>query len=530
MKIRNTLEGVGAALLLLIPYYCKFLLPTHLEIYHLRLPVTNLMGGLLLDLLAYSILAIGFLIAVQYLPPRARRVLEAVFVGFILWSSVDFAWMMLIHLRFPILMWQLIWEHGVLAIPLLLGLLAYFFPRGSQPVVRTVRLAMAGFAFSALWIVPQLLRLALVSEPAVQAASVHLPAPGFGNADRRIVWILFDELSYDQTFDHRASEIQLPNFDRLRDKSVSFSRLKPAGYYTDRIIPSLFLGRRIDQIRSTIDGELQYRDETQGRWVSYDPQATLFGLAQQNEWNTGIDGWYSPYCRILAPVVDTCSWEPDRTLIEQHGASEEKPALANAVAMPTLLGDILRPSTLPREAQIEVDQRMIARAQALIGDARIRFVFVHLAIPHPRAVYDRRSHILRPSGDYLDNLVLADDTLSVLMKEIDASPAAARTIVLVTSDHSWRVPLWRPLEDWTDEEERASSGKFDDRPVLLVHFPGQKSNREISTELPEMLEHDMIAGMLLGQIENPEDLDAFLMRQDNTQSGKQTVSMLGSGH
>jgi hypothetical protein len=186
-----------------------------------------------------------------------------------------------------------------------------------------------------LWIVPQLLHLALVRQLDKRAAPNHPPI--LSGSNRRIVWILFDELSYEQAFDHPASGIKLPNFDRLHTGSVLFSNLKPAGFYTERIIPSLFLGRRIDQIRSTVYGDLWYKDETQNRWLAYDPNITLFALAQRNGWSSGVDGWFNPYCRILASVLNVCFWEPSADLpTEAYGASEEKSILANAAVLPNM--------------------------------------------------------------------------------------------------------------------------------------------------------------------------------------------------
>jgi len=56
-------RGIGAALLVLMPYYCKFLIPSNLAIYHLQLPLTSLIGGLLVDLLVYSALLTALLLA-----------------------------------------------------------------------------------------------------------------------------------------------------------------------------------------------------------------------------------------------------------------------------------------------------------------------------------------------------------------------------------------------------------------------------------------------------------------------------------
>jgi hypothetical protein len=522
MKIRTVLEAIGAALLLL-PWYLPFVDPTNLAVYHYGLPVTNLIGGLLVDLLCVAFLTLGFLIAIQYLPAVAQKILQALFAGFMLWRIVDFAFRVwFITTTLENTRQQLLWDSArkqcCIVILLLFVVLTYSVPLIAQPAVRAVRLVIAAFAFSVLWIIPQLLHLALIRQPEATPASLHPAVYPPGVSNRRIIWILFDELSYDQTFDHPASGMELPNFNRLRTESVSFSNLDPAGFYTDLIIPSLFLDRRIDQIRSTVDSDLRYKDETQNRWLAYDPNATLFALAQRNGWTTGVDGWHIPYCHILASVLNVCSWEASPYAIPEtvtYGTSEDKPVLANAAALWNLfLAKLTNRTPKPNlaTAHIEEYRHVMARTQALIENEQVRFVFLHLPVPHPPGIYDRQRHMLRPGGTYLDNLVLTDQTLGVLLQEIDATPSASRTTVIVSSDHSWRIPMLRGNEDWSAEEERASGGHFDQRPVLLIHFPGQTSGADMPSALPELLEHDMIAAMLLGKIDNQEDLTVFLLR------------------
>lgn len=517
MKMRNMLEGFGAALLILLPYYCKFLLPTNLDLYYLSLPVTNRIEGLLIDMVFYSVLAIGILVAVQYLPTYPRRIVGAVFTGLMLWVVVDFVNMVLLHLQYRIYSWNQIWWESALAIPIVCGAFACFFSRITQKTVWLARLTLAGFAFSGAWIVPQLLHIALARQPDNHASSAHSLVPMVSNNNQRIIWILFDELSYNQTFDHPAPGIQLPNFDKLRAKSVSFGDLKPLGFYTDHIIPSLFLGERIDQIRATIKGELWYRDEAQRRWLAYDPNATLFAVAQRSGWSTGVAGWVIPYCRTLAPVLNICSWEPLNILPNsEYNGSEEKSALANALVLPNRFMEALvhRTKAPQSEPIVEVHipqyRDIMAHARTLIDDSQVRFVFLHIPLPHPPGRYDRKRHMLSTEGTYLDNLVFADDTLGVLMQEIYATPSSTRTAVIISSDHSWRIPLWRNSQFWSDEEERASGGRFDDRPVLLIHFPGQKSGSDVDAAQPELIEHDIIADMLKENMNNPEQLAIFL--------------------
>jgi hypothetical protein len=514
VKSRNVLEGIGAALLL-FPYYLPFFHPQNHDIYFHGLPITNLIGGLLVDLLGVAILSAGFLIAVQHLAPPARRILEAIFAGIMVWSIVDLVFQVLLDMLYPITFWEHIWERSVPAIPLMLGILVCFLPRFIQPVVHSIRVVVAAFAFSALWIVPHLIHLALVHPLARNSAPASLSPRAQVASNRRIIWILFDELSYDQTFEHPAPGIQLPNLNSLRDTSISFSDLRPIGYSTDRIIPSLFLGHRFEKFRSTIDGTLSYWDESQRRWVAYDPQATLFAEAQRNGWKTGVNGWFNPYCGFLASVLDVCVLERVWLPTEELGASEDQSVIANAFAVPALpLAALTQQKETLADEHIQAYRNLMTHSEALIDNAQHQFLFIHLPVPHPPGIYNRQRHLLRSGGNYLDNLVLADDTLGTLLREINSSPDASQTTVIVTSDHSWRVPLWRPAEDWTSEEERASGSKFDTRPVLLVHFPGQKSGREIPASHSEMLEHEMIVGMLRGQIEKPEDLTGFVLQHN----------------
>ena len=521
MKIRPMLEGLGAALLL-FPSYMEFLIPSNLPLYHHGLPVTNLIGGVLVDLLCITILATCFLFAIQYLSTASQGIVRALFAGIMLWRIVDVAfkyWIATTTLnnsRYAF-WWGAERIRSCVVILLLAVTLGYFLPRIAQPAERAVRLLVAAFAFSALWTVPHLIHLALLRQPEGFVAFNHLTASAHSEPNKRIVWILFDELSYDQIFDHSFTGMELPNFNRLRTQSVSFSNLSPVGFYTDRIIPSIFMGRRIDQIRGTLDGRLLYKDGSQNRWLAYDPSATFFALAQQNGWTTGVDDWFNPACQLLASTLDVCFSEFSDSQIlttEEYGASEEKSVLVNAAApWNEFIAKLTnRRTQQPANAHVIAYRNVMTHAYTLIENDQVGFLYVHLPIPHPPGIYDRQRHILRPGGNYLDNMVLADDTLGTLLQQIDTSPSASRTTVIVSSDHSWRVPLWKSDESWTAEEGRASRGRFDERPVLLIHFPGQTSGHDVASAQPELLEHDIISDMLLGKMNTPEDLEAFVAK------------------
>ena len=45
----------------------------------------------------------------------------------------------------------------------------------------------------------------------------------------------------------------------------------------------------------------------------------------------------------------------------------------------------------------------------------------------------------------------------------------------------------------------ASRGRFDPRPVLMIHFPGQQAEHDVSAPFDEIRIHEMIERMLRGQ-------------------------------
>ncbi len=75
---------------------------------------------------------------------------------------------------------------------------------------------------------------------------------------------------------------------------------------------------------------------------------------------------------------------------------------------------------------------------------------------------------------------------------------AAKTTVIVCSDHSWRVPMWRSTPVWTKEDEAASQGRFDPRPVLMIHLPGQQAEQDVTAPFNELRLHEIIETLLRG--------------------------------
>ena len=66
--------------------------------------------------------------------------------------------------------------------------------------------------------------------------------------------------------------------------------------------------------------------------------------------------------------------------------------------------------------------------------------------------------------------------------------------------------MWRLTAAWTKEDEAASQGRFDPRPVLMIHFPGQQTEQDVVRPFDEIRIHEMIETMLRGQQPHFESL------------------------
>ena len=124
----------------------------------------------------------------------------------------------------------------------------------------------------------------------------------------RIVWIVLDELSYQQTYERRFPGLQLPAFDALAATSTSFTHAQPFDIFTEIVLPGLLSGKPFDQMRSPPKVELSVHNQATDKWQTFDQHDTVFQDALNDGYSTAVAGWYNPYCRILPRVVDSCYW------------------------------------------------------------------------------------------------------------------------------------------------------------------------------------------------------------------------------
>jgi Sulfatase len=510
--------------------------PTHMQIYHLTGPAS----AAWVPVLFYVCLLWFFLAILFRFAAKPGRVHYFVWLGFILFLP----WILLVNCASVI-------DRDI---PLWLSLLVFLLPsilflgawrawhasfRDIFIPVQQFTARMLGYAsLAGVVIFGQLLWLGwqtrALNSPAPLHHSLHRQQLASDEAAprTRVIWILLDELSYQQVYERRFPGLQLPEFDRFAAESTVFTHVVPAGIYTQIVLPSLMTGLPADRIRVSADGQLRaLHDPENGAWNAFTPRQTVFQDALDRGYSTGIAGWYNPYCRILPEVLDQCFWVL-RTPIS-GGMDSNQSLTANLLGPVRSLFSYLRFSLLgvfdpssrrtpiPADSytQMHIDdyRDLYAAADKLLANATVDFIFLHIPAPHPPGIYDRRLMKLTAShSSYLDNLVLADQYLAHVRLVLEQQGQWDSSAVVAMGDHSWRTTLlWSNSPNWTKEEGAASEGgQFDDRPGYIVKLPQQHAPARIDTPFAAVHTRALLDAILNNRLHTASELQTWVRQQE----------------
>ena len=339
----------------------------------------------------------------------------------------------------------------------------------------------------------------------------------------RVIWIVLDELSYQQTFEKRYPGLKLPAFDQLASESTVFTHVIPTGIYTQNVIPSLMTGIHVDIIKSSLNGQLSVHNSSSDSWQHFNQHDTIFQDALDDGYSTAVAGWFNPYCRIMPGVLDHCFW----TFHESNGMFTSESFLVNLLAPAEGFIERALSFVFFKHAPVS-DTRLDTRLHAgdyhslygagdrLLTDRSANFVFLHMPVPHQGGIYNRRtSTFARSPSSYIDNLALADHYLAHVRQVLEQQGTWDSSVIIVMGDHSWRTVLvWRGSPYWTPEDEIASDGgQFDDRPGYIVKMPYQQKAVQIDTPFAALRTRALLDAVINHKISSANDLATWVKQK-----------------
>jgi Sulfatase len=362
----------------------------------------------------------------------------------------------------------------------------------------------------------------------------------------RVIWILFDELSYQQVYESRFPGLQLPAFDALATEATVFTHATPAGILTEKVLPSLLTGGPVDEIRPSLDGrQLSLRNPHTGAWRQFNEHDTVFQDALNLNYRTAVAGWFNPYCRILADVLDQCFWiygysasngMVPRASLEANLMNPWRMRFSNDGLGAHLASPYQNYSTtLDAEGHLSDYMALADAAERILQDKSAGFSLIHLPIPHPNGIYDRKTdQFALTNSDYVDNLALTDKFLKHIRSELEQSGQWDSSTILITADHSWRTKfLWEEESAWSTEEQAASrGGQFDDRPAYIVKLPNQLTGARIDVPFDTLNTRRLLDALLEQRIHSKEELSAWVKQTEDptdSLSSPEGFTQIGAG-
>lgn len=418
---------------------------------------------------------------------------------------------------------------ALIALETVLGMGVVLAIMGNPRIVRAARKAALALTllFPALMIDFGVNHLS--AEPAASfAPKPPLPLlPPRAGPPRRVVWIVFDELDQRLVFDLRRPEAAIPELDRLRSESLAATHAIQTAPHTTIALPSLLSGVIYSEVKvESVDGLRVYTPDSR-KGMEWRDAPNIFKKAREMGVNAALVGWHHPYCRVFGDALVRCLDVPSEfTTAALSEADATALGLWGTVgslferqiqAIDEIVQDNATPTQRSRDVRTQQRQQLQYfqirdRAYADIADKQLDFVFVHVPVPHPFPLYNRRrgDFTLTPGLDYADNVALVDRTVGEIRKILVQSGLWDSTSLVITSDHGLRPNLWAGRLGWTPELDRLTGGKQSELVPVIVKLAGQERGATYDRQFSNVVCGDLSLAIVSGQLHSVEDVTAWL--------------------
>ncbi len=353
----------------------------------------------------------------------------------------------------------------------------------------------------------------------LEARYRDLPPRAAGPARKgpRVVWMVFDELDYDVALSP-ANRGRFRALERLRQESFDADNAYAPSSWTILSLPSLLLGRPLDEVRLPSPDVL----EVEGPGQPSASMATLpnvFRDARSRGVDSALIGWAVPHCRILGNDVSRCFWveyQPPAPTALSWRLHRQLALLVDLMPGAWRSGltqatgpACCNPHTDSRSAHWRRYQEYMPQARAAAADPAFGLVVLHLPVPHQPLIRDDEGRLqLSPSApaSYVGNVTLADEALGDLRAAMESAGLWESTTVVVTSDHFFRPDSFFKGATWGREPGTAR----EHRVPFLVRVPGDHPHVAYAPPFTTWVLANLTLGILDGKVDSARGIASWL--------------------
>jgi Sulfatase len=360
------------------------------------------------------------------------------------------------------------------AIPIAAGAaLPFIFLRWPDAFGRWLRRGLVAISFVAVVVVSSFVRAASYAAPSVRVqGDTRSAAPRTDCSS--VVAFLFDELSFTYLYDERGDvRAEYPAFRRLSAMSTNYLAAQGPADETLVALPGYLAGRHVERVSVEELDLVEVGEEGELAPLALGEPAGLFATARRLGYRTEMAGYYLPYCRLLADLVDECrSFSFYNASGVHDGFSPINPMLTALIMWPRQFPfGIVKNIPFARLQRGLVEQLSEFARRPLMG-AQPVFRFIHFSVPHLPFVFDQSGYNpgfnpLRTSPDdgYRRQLRYVDGLLAQLVATMEHGGTFDGATLVVLADHGFRF------------------GGFEQDPLhipFIVKKPGQRARTDVA--------------------------------------------------
>ncbi len=366
--------------------------------------------------------------------------------------------------------------------------------------------------------------------PVTQQLANIKPAPK-PQIKSRVVWIIFDEFDYRVPFELKP--LELPEFERLKNESLTATGAKSPSEDTLEAIPALLTGKKVKKAEPTGKNELilNFADHTSAKFSETDG---VFSDVKTLGGDAAVIGWYHPYCRVSGKSLAVCKWEGEnfsknhslpaamlgnfKTLLEHLPFFADPAALRQAKGFAKSVHFEFKEDAAETEKMVAQYRQRLDEIKQAAADKNIDLAFIHLPLPHAPVQFDRftKNFTVRRQ-DYVNNLALCDIVLGEIRKKMEAAGLWDESTVIVSSDHHWRINRWKKAHSshklsLTDGDRELTEEIEDQRIPFILKLKNQKNPVTYEKPFNTVITRDIINSLMKGEISTPEELQKQIDR------------------
>jgi len=309
---------------------------------------------------------------------------------------------------------------------------------------------------------------------------------------RQVIWIIFDELDYNQTLGQPAGpqDPSMPNLEQLARSGVSASAAYSPARDTEASIPALLTGFWPAGLKYDDRGDMWLKTRTEGI-QRFAQSESAFGRLPQGPESGAILGYFHPYCAIF-PATHPCEAFPEVNVGRWFDALTffGQPAIATARWLPGS-GHFL-PGWLFRtfEPMYRISEDTLRALPRFLSLEKQSLVFIHINLPHTPADYSQRAlHLDTVANDresYRRNLRLVDQLVALTVATLQRRASQQNILLIVSADHWYRM----------------------DSPTVAQHIPwiawhvGESHGSVLDTRISTVHTADLVLDFLRGRIDS----------------------------